>query len=98
YFKEIYRSKEIIEEKALPGRFKGNRNYSTSIYFLLHGEQVSNLHRLQSDEIWHFYDGSSVKIYIINETGELKEKTLGRNLEAGEEFQIIIYKNSWFCA
>ena len=34
YFKEVYRSEESISKQALPSRYKSDRNFATSIYFL----------------------------------------------------------------
>ena len=62
YFKETYRSDEIIVKEKLPIRYNGSRNFLTSIYFLLDEENVSLFHKIKSDEIWHFYDGSAIKI------------------------------------
>ncbi len=98
YYKEIYRSGEIYQAEFLPGGFKSDRNFSTSIYFLLDGNQVSTFHRLKSDEIWHYYDGCGVKIYILDEDGSLSEIYLGKNLERGDRFQAIIKSNCWFAA
>jgi hypothetical protein len=98
YFREVYRSGEVMEEVALPDRYSGVRNVSTSIYFLLEKEDVSHFHKLQSDEIWHFYEGSSLTIHLIDEAGNYSTQKLGRNLEAGEVFQFVIPKFSWFAA
>ena len=96
YFKEVYRSGEIILPEHLPKRYKQSRNFSTSIYFLLEGKQFSSFHLLQSDELWHFYDGSAVLLYIINQKGELTVKKLGRDEDC--ELQLTIEKQSWFAA
>ncbi|MBT8392846.1 MAG: cupin domain-containing protein [Ignavibacteria bacterium] len=96
YYKEIYRSGEIIIGEHLPKRFKSSRSFSTSIYFLLEGEQISAFHLLQSDELWHFYDGSNVILYVINKNGRLSKKKIGKG--DGCNFQITIEKNSWFAA
>ncbi len=98
YYKEIYRSGEIYEADHLPGRYNKDRAFSTSIYFLLEGKQVSTFHRLKSDEIWHFYDGSLVIIYTIEENGIMKEIKLGNNLGNGEIPQVVIKRNRWFGA
>jgi predicted cupin superfamily sugar epimerase len=94
YYKEIYRSNEyfIIPDYSLK---KKERNYSTSIYFLLEGKDKSHFHKLNSDEIWHFYDGSDVRIIIIDNSGNLSEILLGK--ESGN-FQFTIKKNCWFAA
>jgi predicted cupin superfamily sugar epimerase len=97
-FKEIYRSGGEIQADALPERFGGARAFSTSIYFLLKGDEISAFHRIKSDEIWHFYDGSAATIYIIDEQGNLTEKVIGNNPEAGESFQAVVPLNCWFAA
>ena len=96
YFKEIYRSGEMILPEHLPTRYKSSRNFSTSIYFLLTGKQISTFHLLQSDELWHFYDGSAVILYVINQKGELSIKKLGKKKDC--ELQLTIEKQNWFAA
>jgi hypothetical protein len=96
YFKEVYRSGEIILPEHLPKRYMKSRNFSTSIYFLLEGKQFSLFHILKSDELWHFYDGSSVLLYIINQKGKLSVNKLGRDEDC--ELQLTIEKQNWFAA
>jgi uncharacterized protein len=98
YFREIFRSGEIIEKSGLPARYNGNHSYYTSIYFLLEGEQISKFHRLRSDEIWHFYEGCPVKVYQINEMGELTEFLLGNKPDENTVYQALLRKNIWFGA
>lgn len=97
YFKEIYRSVDIAD-KSLPERFSGNRNFSTAIYFLLKSEEVSVFHRIKSDEIWHFYSGSPLTVYVINQAGDLETHLLGDNPDNNESFQIIVGHSQWFAA
>jgi predicted cupin superfamily sugar epimerase len=96
YYKEVYRSGELILGEHLPNRFKTSRNFSTSIYFLLVGKQFSAFHLLQSDELWHFYDGNDMIIHIINQKGKLSKRKIGRGEDC--KFQITIEKNNWFAA
>ncbi len=96
YFREVYRAGEMMFIDAPPKKLK--RNISTSIYFLLEGSQVSKFHRLKSDEQWHFYDGSSVKVIVIDKKGKLAEIVLGKKTEYGEVFQTVIKKSTWFAA
>jgi predicted cupin superfamily sugar epimerase len=96
FYKEVYRSGELISGEDLPKRFKSSRSFSTSIYFLLEGKQFSAFHLLQSDELWHFYDGSDVIIYIINEKGKLLKRKIGRGDDCN--FQVVIEKKNWFAA
>jgi len=95
-FKETYRSATRIAHQHLSEDFKGDRNISTAIYFLLKHGQFSALHKISSDELWHFYDGDPLCIYEITVKGELKKHIIGKNLENGESFQCIIQAGSWF--
>jgi len=97
-FSEIYRADEHIKKEDLPERFGGDRAFSTSIYFLLQGAEISAFHKIKSDEIWHFYAGSAVILYIIDEKGKLVIKKNGSDPEKGESFQVTAPKGCWFGA
>ncbi len=98
FFKEVYRSKEIISKKHLPLRYSSFRSFSTSIYFLLENDDFSAFHRLKSDEIWHFYDGSQLLLYIIDQSGKLTTVKVGNNPHQDEKLQVTIPKGCWFAA
>jgi hypothetical protein len=98
YYKETYRSEGIIPKSVLSEKHTGNRNYSTLIYYMLVGNDISRLHRLPSDETWHFYAGSRLLIYTINDKGKLNTVKLGNNLNEGEVFHCVIKAGLWFGA
>ena len=68
----------------------------TAFRFLLDGENFSALHRLQSDEIWHFYAGSTLVVHVIEEDGRYSQILLGNDAEAGEAFQAVVKAGCWF--
>ena len=98
YYREVYRALESIPKEALPERFEGTRSFSTSIFFLLKSGQVSRLHRLKSDEIWHFYEGGPLTIHRIHRDGNYSEIRLGRDANAGQVFQAVLPAGIWFGA
>lgn len=98
YFVETYRSDEIIAREALPSRFSGHRSFSTGIYFLLENHHFSTLHRIQADEMWHFYAGGSLNIYVIHLNARLEIIKLGPNPDKGEVFQAVVPAGAWFGA
>ncbi len=98
FFKENYRCNENIAGNTLPPRFLSDRSISTSIYFLLEKGQKSAFHRIKSDEIWHFYDGYPLTIYVIDNNGELIIYKLGLDPENNVLPQIVIPANCWFAA
>jgi predicted cupin superfamily sugar epimerase len=98
FFKETYRSKEIIPKSALPERFEGDRVFSTCIYFLLKGDEFSAFHRIKQDELWHFYDGSPLTVHIIDAYGAYSKIILGKNPEQGESLQTVVRAGCYFAA
>ena len=80
-FKGIYRSKRRILEKNLLKYIKGNRNYCTSIYFLLTSNKFSAFHKVNQDEIWHFYKGSTLKLHLISSDGKYSSVLIGSNFK-----------------
>lgn len=96
YFSEVYRSNE--KANGLHERYSGNHVQYTSIYFLLNENDFSAFHRLKSDEIWHFYEGTALDIHIIGEDGSLKTVTLGKNTEEGEVYQYLVKRELYFAA
>jgi len=98
WFAETYRATETIPADALPARFDGARSFCTAIHFLLEQGDFSALHRLKSDEMWHFYAGSPLTVHIITPTGEFREIRLGGTPEQGECFQAVVPAGCWFGA
>ena len=98
FFKETYRSDGIITSPCLPASFNGDRNYSTAIYFLLQQDDFSAFHRINSDECWHFYDGDTLLIHVIDEAGKYSCIRLGRKIDEGELFQFVVPANCWFAS
>ena len=98
WYREIYRSSDVIPAHALPLEYGDARNVSTSIYYLLTGNEFSVFHRLKSDEIWHFYLGTPLNIWMIDENGTLSSIILGQNMGANEYLQCVIKRHTWFAA
>ncbi len=72
--------------------------YSTAIYYLLGKGNKSSLHRIKSDELWHFYEGDSLIVVELTEDGGFKETRLGRDVEKGELVQYVVPAGVWFGA
>lgn len=95
YYREIYRASGIIPEEALLGKFEGDRNYSTAIYYLIIPEHFSSLHILPQDEVFHFYQGDPVELMQIDLEGRLTKTILGSKIESGEHHQWVVPGGVW---
>ncbi len=98
WYKETYKSNEQIAGVALPGRFGGDRAFSTAIYFLLERGNFSAFHRIKSDECWHFYAGDPLMVYVLPEDGQLKTIQLGNDIGKGQLFQYVVPAHCWFAS
>jgi len=99
YYARTFQSTDVIKSMDKDRYNDESRSAGTSIYYLLQGHDFSAWHCLKSDELWHFYTGSSVKIYVIDKQGNLTTHCLGNHLEDSENsFQIAITAGDWFAA
>jgi uncharacterized protein len=92
YYRVTYKSELSVATKL------GDRSASTAIYFLLHGRDFSAFHRIASDELWHFYAGSALVVYVIEPNGDYSELHLGNDGDAGEVFQGAVKAGCWFAS
>lgn len=68
---------------------------STAIYYLITPESFSSLHRLTSDEIFHFYAGDAFQMVQLDPAGRLSEHVIGNDLIRGEQPQVVVPGESW---
>ncbi len=98
YYSETYRSVLSLSPDVLPEGFDGSRSLLTAIYFLLRNDEFSALHRLKSDEMWHFYDGLQLRVHVIDPGGRYTWFRLGREAERGDVLQAVVPAGCWFGA
>lgn len=96
YYSVEYVSPHKITDKTLKVDFEGERALSSSIYFLIDEGNVSNFHRLKSDEIWYFHDGHPLTIAVISPDGSYSEHELGLDFEKNQRPQILVPAGSIF--
>ena len=95
YFRETYRSTDRVALAALPGRYSTDKAAATAIYYLLTPDNFSALHRLLTDEVFHFYLGDAVEMLQLFPGGEGRIVTLGRDLTAGQQPQLVVPQGVW---
>ncbi|MHC4913459.1 MAG: cupin domain-containing protein [Planctomycetota bacterium] len=95
YYIETYRASEKIAQAALPVRYTGERTFATAILYLLTPDTCSSLHRLTSDEVWHFYLGDSVTMLQLHPDGSSDVIDLGSDIAKGQRVQVTVPKDTW---
>jgi hypothetical protein len=95
FFAETHRCEALVPKDALPDAYTGARNAGTTIYYLITPEDVSLMHRLPSEEVFHFYLGDPVLQLHLRPGGTGEEVTIGTDLGAGQRPQVIVPGDVW---
>lgn len=96
-FRQTYKAAEMIRADALPARYTDTHAFGTAIYYLLTGDpdSFSALHRLPSDEIYHFYLGDPVELLLLYPDGSGQVVVLGPELVRGQKVQVLVPHSVW---
>jgi hypothetical protein len=96
WFVRTYEADERLgTELFADGRYAGARLTGTAIYYLLEPGTFSEMHRLKSDEIFHFYAGDAVEMLQLEEDGAGRVVAIGGDLAAGERPQAVVRRGVW---
>ncbi len=95
FYRETYRSSEQTPAAALPERYSIDKHFATAIYYLLTPDTFSAIHRLMSDEIFHFYMGDSVTMLQLHPDGKGETIILGPDIEVGQCLQCVVPRGVW---
>ena len=98
YFRETYTSELHLPANVLPPEIVSNRSASSVIYYLLTADSKSRLHRLVTDEMWHFYMGDSVELFVFGPDDDYAKFELGHYILQGQTVQAVVPAKSWFGA
>jgi predicted cupin superfamily sugar epimerase len=85
HFHETFRDARTID---------GKRAASTAIYYLLRRGERSHWHRVDAVEVWHFYAGASLSLWIVENSAAV-EHVLGMDLASSERPQIQVPAGAW---
>lgn len=96
-FVQTYKSQETIPEDALPDRYKLKKAFSTAILYLYTADQdcFSAMHRLPTDEVYHYYLGDPVEMLLLYPDGKMGRVILGQDIFADQRVQIVVPRGVW---
>jgi hypothetical protein len=96
-FRQTYISSENIKKEHLPDRYVADKPFGTAIYYLLTSDpnSFSALHKLPTDEIWHFYLGDPVELFELHQDGSSRRLVLGQDILDGQMVQHVVPAGVW---
>ena len=94
---QTYLSEEIVPAAALPERYSDDKPFGTAIIYLLtpDADSFSAMHRLPTDEIFHFYLGDPVEMLNLFPDGRSERIILGQDLKKGQRIQYTVPRDVW---
>jgi predicted cupin superfamily sugar epimerase len=97
WFARTWTSTETLSGAALPQRYGGgSRPAGTGILYLLADGECSALHRLRSDETWHFHAGAAVDLLCLDpSTGCGGRVRLGPAVLGSDAPQLVVPHGCW---
>jgi len=95
YYRETYRASDRLPASALAAHYPMAKSACTAIYYLLTPETFSALHRLPTDEIFHFYLGDPVHMLQLPPDGDGCIVMLGSDLNARQHPQLLVPRGTW---
>lgn len=90
-FCEVFRSGTAVSTES--GKL---RSALTHIYFSLRQGEISRFHRVSSDEVWNFYRGHGLNLYIWDGTDRMPE-CITLSAETGK-YCHVVPANMWQAA
>src|SRR6266481_2377634 len=96
WYVRTYEAAEVVAAEAFAdGRYAGARRTGTAIYYLLEPDTFSEMHRLKSDEVFHFYMGDAVELLRLYPGGRGERVVIGNDLAVGERPQLVVERGVW---
>lgn len=96
-FRRTWLSSHALEPANLGAPYYEAKPLGSCIYYLLTSEidSFSAFHRLPTDEIYHFYLGDPVTLFMLDSHGVGEEITLGHDLLHGQHVQYVVKGGKW---
>jgi uncharacterized protein len=94
-FNLFYRHTEQVPHHALPARYTRAKALGNAIVYLHQPHTCSVLHRLLTDEIYHFYRGDPVTLLLLYPDGHSETHVLGQDYERGHEPFCVVPRDVW---
>ena len=96
-FTQTYKASEVIPHAALPARYTGAKPLGTAILFLFtpDADSFSAMHRLPTDEIYHFYLGDPIELLLLHPDGRSERVILGQDILNEQQVQYVVPHGTW---
>src|SRR6266851_5368770 len=98
FVRVTFMSKERIAPGGLPAPFAAGRPAGSALYFMVTPGAPVRLHRIRNDQLYHYYLGDRLNVYLKHAEGSPERIFVGPDLRGGERVQLLIPGNTFHTA
>ena len=98
YVRVTFLSQQRIAPGGLPAPFADGRPLGSALYFLVTPEAPVRLHRIRNDQLYHYYLGDPLEVFLLHADGNAERVVVGPDLRAGQRVQLLIPGNTFHTA
>jgi predicted cupin superfamily sugar epimerase len=84
--------------RLLPAPFADGRPLGSALYFLVTPTAPVRLHRIRNDQLYHYYLGDPLEVFMLHADGSSERVIVGPDLRAGQRVQLLIPGNTFHTA
>jgi predicted cupin superfamily sugar epimerase len=90
FVKLTYVSPQMLAAGALPAPFGAARPVGSALYFMVTPDAPVRLHRIQNDQLYHYYLGDPLELFLLHAGGRSERVVIGPDIAAGQHVQFLI--------
>ncbi len=98
FVRVTFLSKEVVAKGGLPAPFADGRPLGSALYFLVTPEAPVRLHRIRNDQLYHYYLGDPLELFLLHGNGTPERVVVGPDLRKGQRVQLLIPGNTFHTA
>jgi predicted cupin superfamily sugar epimerase len=98
FVRVTFRSPLSIAAGGLPAPFADGRPLGSALYFLVTPGAPVRLHRIRNDQLYHYYLGDPLEVFLLHADGTTERVVVGPDLRGGERVQLHIPGNTFHTA
>ena len=98
YVRVTFVSRQAIAPGGLPAPFADGRPLGSALYFLVTPDAPVRLHRIRNDQLYHYYLGDPLEVFLLHSNGSAERVIVGPDLRAGQRVQLLIPGNTFHTA
>jgi len=91
-------STQSIAVGGLPAPFADGQPLGSALYFLVTPDAPVRLHRIRNDQLYHYYLGDPLELFLLHPDGSSERVIVGPDLRDGQRVQLLIPGNTFHTA